>query len=116
MAGAQISAGRLDQRVELQARGATTQNAVGENTAAWATYATVWAHAEPLRGREFFAAGQQQQAVDVRFRIRWRNDVLGTHRLLWRGVPYDIVGAPIDAGGKQVYLELMAVTGVRDGR
>ena len=43
-------------------------HAIGENTGGWVDLATVWASAEPLSGNEYFAAGQQQQTVDVRFR------------------------------------------------
>lgn len=111
-----IASGKLNQRVQLQARAATSQNALGENEAAWETYATVWASAEPLRGREYQAMGQQQQTIDVRFRIRWRAGVEGTHRVLWRGDAYDVVGPPIDVDGARVLLELMTVNGVRDGR
>lgn len=110
-----LAAGDLRERVTIQQR-AVSLDSIGENTGAWSALATVWASAEPLTGREYFAAGQQQQTVDVRFRMRYRDDVTGAMRLLWRGVPHDIVGPPINVGGRREYLELMTVQGQRDGR
>jgi len=110
-----LAAGDLRERVTIQQR-AEALDAIGENTGGWVDLATVWASAEPLSGNEYFAAGQQQQTVDVRFRIRYRADVTGLMRVVWRGDAHDIVGPPIDAGGRREYLELMTVKGKRDGR
>lgn len=112
--GVAIDAGALDQRVTLQQRGVSV-SALGENTAAWSDVATLWAQAQPLRGREYFASGQMQQATDVRFRIRWRSGVDTTMRIVWRGQPHDIVSV-IDVDGARTMLEVMCITGVRDGR
>lgn len=110
-----ISAGRMDRRIIIQQR-TDTEDARGELVPTWATWATVWAQKQPLRGREFFSAGQMQTPADVRYRIRWRAGVLPTMRVLDGGVPHDIVGDPIDVDGAGVVLELMCTTGVRDGR
>lgn len=109
-----IAAGRLDQRVKLQQK-SVTRNDIGEEVVTWVDVATVWAAAWPLRGREFFAAQQTQYAADVRFRLRHRADVLPTWRIEWRGEPYDIVSV-VDAGAKREMLEILAVSGVKDGR
>ena len=109
-----LNAGELDQRVTLQQRAAGV-DALGQDSATWADVATVWAKAEPLRGREFFAAGQAHSEVSVRFRIRYRTGVLPTMRALWRGVPHDVV-AVLEPHGDKVSLELMCSTGARDGR
>lgn len=110
-----LAAGDLRERVTIQQR-AEALDAIGENTGGWVDLATVWASAEPLSGNEYFAAGQQQQTVDVRFRIRYRADVTGAMRVVWRGEPHDIVGPPINVEGRREYLELMTVQGTRDGR
>ena len=52
----------------------------------------------------------------MRFRIRYRADVTGAMRVVWRGEPHDIVGPPINVEGRREYLELMTVQGTRDGR
>jgi SPP1 family predicted phage head-tail adaptor len=116
-----LPAGKLDQRITLQQR-APGQDSLGQANGAWTNLAvnpTVWARAEPLRGREFFAAGQQQHELTTRFVIRYRADVeaiTGGLRVLWRGVPYDVVSPAINKDGARVELELMCATGVRDGR
>ena len=104
--------GALDQRVTLQAPRSTVDGR-GQRILEWEDVATVWAQAQPLRGREFFAAGQMQSSVEVRFRIRHRPDVQGSWRLLWRGVPYALVGEPIDVDGGRHTLELMCASGNR---
>jgi len=115
VATARITAGQLDQRLTLQSRAAGA-DVLGQASGAWADVATVWGRARPLRSREIFAAGQTQNVTDVEFTIRWRDDVLPTWRVLWRDVPYDITGQPIDVDGQAQWLELLAATGVRDGR
>lgn len=104
--GVTLNRGDLRHRIELQAPG-TAVDGLGQAVETWTTQANVWAAAEPLRGREFFAAGQAQAQVDVRFRINWRADVLPSWRVLWRGQAYTI-SAAIDTGGQRVQLELMA--------
>jgi len=109
------SAGQLNQRVQLQAQD-TTRNGLGEVSGAWVNQGTpVWAKAEPLSGQERLAAGALQQTMDTRFLIRHRAGVTPSLRLLWQGVAYDIVSAvPLDGGTE--WIEIMAVTGARDGR
>lgn len=109
-----LSPGRKDQRIAIRARAAGV-DALGQESTTWQTLAMVWAEAQPIRGREYFAAGQAQSQVDVRFRINFRADVQPTHQVLWRTQPYDIVSV-IDVDGKRQHLELMCSQGARDGR
>jgi len=106
---------RLNHRVTLQRRSATP-GALGQASTTWTDVATVWAAVEPLRGRDWFAAGQRQASADVRITVRHRADVTADMRVLWRGVPHDLSAPPIDVRGEGRYLELMCITGVRDGR
>jgi SPP1 family predicted phage head-tail adaptor len=106
--------GAFDQRITLQQRAATVDE-LGQPSETWVDLATVWAQAEPLRGREFFAAGAVQSEAAVRFRIRHRACISGAMRVLWRDVAYAIVAEPIDVDGGRHTLELMAAAGVRDG-
>ncbi len=112
-----VNAGSLDKRITLQQR-VSGKDARGQESTSWenlATLPTVWARAEPLRGREYFAAGQVQSEVTVRFTIRYRADVEPTMRVLWRSQPYEIVSV-IDTRAEGVQLELMCMSGVRDAR
>lgn len=107
-----LAAGALDQRITIQ-QPVAGQDAAGQPSTGWESIAsnpTLWASAEPLRGREFLAANQMQATVDTRFRIRHRTDVDSTMRVLWRSVPYQIVSV-IEPRGARESLELMCVRG-----
>ena len=111
------TAGQLNQRIQLQQRSAAVDR-LDESTGTWLDVGTpIWAKVEPLSGRDYLAAGALQQPVDTRFVIRWRSATVITpsQRLIWAGQPYDIISAlPVD-GGRE-WIQIMAVTGVRDGR
>lgn len=109
-----IDPGQLNQRVTLQQRAAGVDSN-GQASGAWFDVATLWAQALPLRGREFFAAAQVQQEHSVKFTMRWRADVVPTARLVWQGQPYDITGVT-QLGGRRVWIEVIALQGVKDGR
>lgn len=110
-----IPAGKMTERVTFQAK-SVTRNALGEEVVTWADVATVWAEARPLRGREFYAANQTQQVVDVRFIVRQRAGLTVDMRLLWKAAPYDITGLIPGTGPYAGTLEIMASNGVRNGR
>lgn len=113
-----LNAGPLDQRITFQQR-VPTQTPAGEQTYTWANLASapeVWAEANPVRGREFVAAAQMQADAPMSFRIRWRADITTAMRVLWRGLPYDIVAEPMDTRGAREELWLHCVGGIRDGR
>ena len=113
-ASSRYSARDLDQRITLQ-QPAGGQDALGNATDAWVTVGTVWARVQPLRGREFFAAGQMQAAAELRMVIRWRADVLTTWRVLWNGQAHEIMAPPADIDGQRHWPELMVASGVRAG-
>jgi len=109
-----INAGQYDQRITLQQR-VSTIDALGQESQSWIDASTVWAKVRPLKGRDFFAAAQQQATIDVQFCIRYRVDVDATWRVLWGGVAYEVVGHPANVYGANEELEINAVRGVRDG-
>ncbi len=113
-----FDAGRFDQRITIKRRVASV-NDYGEDAYTFENLPTspeVWAQAEPLRGREFFAAAQAGSEATVRFRIWWRGDVDSTMQITWRGEVYEITSDPIDPNGAKEVLELMCAAGIRDGR
>lgn len=115
MSFARLSAGQLNQRIQIQAQ-VEAENGLGEKVGAWVDDgAPIWAAARPLRGTKRLEAGALQQAVDTVFYVRFRAGISSANRLLWNGRAYDIVSAePVDGG--RVWIEIQAVTGVRDGR
>lgn len=106
----QLNAGQLDQRITLQSP-VLTKDAAGQRVQTWADVAVVWAQARPARGREFTAGDALQHAASVVFTIRWRSDVQGTWRVLWRGVPHALIADPVDPFGAKTALELACATG-----
>ena len=109
-----VSAADLSAVITIQ-RNEPADNTLGEPEANWVNHLTCFADAQPLRGREFFAAGQTQVQHDVRFVIRWHEGIDETMRVVWNGRPHGI-NAVIDVGGAQRTLELMCARGVQDGR
>jgi SPP1 family predicted phage head-tail adaptor len=103
-----LHTGDLRERITLQRPAPAVLDSHGHSADAWTDAAIVWAAAEPIRGREFMAAGQEQARAEVRFRIRHRTDVMPTWRVLWRGTAYELSAPPIDTGGQRLQLELMA--------
>lgn len=114
MARLPISAAMLQQRVTLQQR-TVGVDSLGQDLTTWADVAQVWAQVEPLRGREYFAAGQTQAAVEARISIRFRAGVAPTMRVLRGAQAWDIVSV-IDVDNAGHTLELMCLNGVGDGR
>ncbi len=106
--------GKLNQRVTLQRR-AAGEDAMGQANGAWEDVAPLWAQVLPLRGREYFAAAAVQQETSVKVTIRYRPDVTPSMRLVWQGVPYDITSV-VQLGGRKFWLELLMISGGRDGR
>jgi SPP1 family predicted phage head-tail adaptor len=109
-----FDSGDMRERVTIQQRAAGV-DALGQPSTTWEDVAEVWAAVQPLRGREFFAAGQTQSPVDVRVRIRHRSGVEPTMRAIWRDVPHDIVSV-VDVEARRTVLELMCSTAARDSR
>jgi SPP1 family predicted phage head-tail adaptor len=109
-----MNIGPLDQRITIQARTAGV-DALGQAATTWDNVVTVWAAADPIRGREYFAAATQQSETAVRFTVRYRSDVTPAMRVMWRNQAHDI-SAVIDPHGRKESLELMCLAGVADGR
>jgi SPP1 family predicted phage head-tail adaptor len=82
--------GELDRRVSLYHR-VLTQDAQGQQIESWPTaYATVFAQKVELTGREFTAAQTTNAEIVTRFRMRWRDDVRVTDRLMLGALSYNI--------------------------
>lgn len=84
-----MDAFKLDRRIVIEQR-TDTRNALGEGVPAWTTFATVWAQRVPMRGAELFAAQQVVPQVENKLRIRWRDDLDESMRIVDDGVTYGI--------------------------
>ncbi|MFT9848514.1 phage head closure protein [Aneurinibacillus sp. REN35] len=108
-----MNPGKLNKRITLQ-RFEKTKDSEGIVTEAWNDVATVWASAEPLRGREYFAAAAVNQENIVRFRIRYRPGVTSEMRVVYGGRLFDIKSV-IDVNERHRELQLMAEEVYGDG-
>lgn len=105
-------AGRLTERVTLQAR-SDTPDGYGQPVPAWATVATVWAAVESISGREYVTAAAEQAETTLRVTLRHRSIDASTHRLLWRSRVLDIRAVLPYADRSHVML--MCAEGVNNG-
>ena len=79
----------------------------GVSTSQWLPAFTCWCKAEPLSGREFWQAAAVNRENEVRFTIRYRNDVLPALRILLKGMLYDITSV-LDVDSRHSKLEILA--------
>jgi SPP1 family predicted phage head-tail adaptor len=109
-----LSAGKLNKRVliEKSVPGSPPVNEFGEPVVSWIEVDTVWASAEPLSGREFWAQQQVQSEITERFRIRYRADILTGMRVVYNSAIY-MIKSIIDPLEKHEELNLMCAEGVR---
>lgn len=84
-----IIAGRLRHRIVIQSP-TETINSYGEREQTWATFATVWASIEPMRGRELLEAQQINAELSVKIRIRYLASVKPKYRISWDSRTFEI--------------------------
>lgn len=111
-----IAAGKLRHRVALQELRAGSPDVSGSGMPdeSWTTVATLDASAEPLSGRELFAAQEHHSEVTTRFRIRYRSGVTAKMRLSFSGRLYDIRYV-INVEERNREMLLLCTEGVNEG-
>lgn len=105
---------RRNHRVTIQQRSTTRETDMGSEIVGWADVATVWAQFDPIRGREYYSAKQEQAETVARFRISYRTDIVSKMRVVFRGKFYDIEDV-INVRGLNADLELMTREGLTNG-
>lgn len=96
--------GWLRHRVVIEAP-AVTPDGAGGGTVTWETLAAVWALVEPVAGAERIVAGRQTGVVTHIVTIRFRADVAGGTRILYRGRAFRVLVA-YDPDERRRYLTL----------
>jgi len=111
-----LNAGRLNKRFDIEkpVAGYPAVNSFGEKNIVWEKVATTWGSVEPISGREFWAQQQVQSEITVRFRVRYRTDILNGMRIVYSGAYYAIKSI-IDPLEKHEELQLMCSEGVLVG-
>lgn len=100
-----MRAGTMDRRITLQHR-SLTPDAHGQKVVGYITYAEVWAQRLDVTARERLASQQVIAESSCRFRLRYRNDVVATDRVLCEGVTYNIT--PPTEIGRREGIEILA--------
>ena len=85
-----MQAGKLRERVTIK-QSDGSQDSFGAETGAMADVGTFWAAIEPLNGREFFEAQQEQSQVTTRIRIRHQGGITPQMVVVWGTRIYEIV-------------------------
>ncbi len=84
-----MRAGRLRHRIQLQ-HATETQDTTGDPVRRYTTYATVWASIQPVRGAEYFTAQQAGASRQHEVRIRYRDDVEETDRIVYGSRTFEV--------------------------
>lgn len=103
-----IDPGRMDRQITIQQLTADSpaQNAYGEPSETWTTYATVWAEKLDVGGRERFQSSGRQAEVDTVFRMHYRTGITNKMRIYYNSTAYNILY--INELGRKQYLEIRA--------
>lgn len=100
-----MRAGELREVITIKAP-PVGQNAYGEvdPNAAWTDVLTTRASLQPLIGREYYLAEEVRSQVEVKFTLRYKSSIQAKHRVLHRGILYEIM-AVVNVSG--AYTELL---------
>ncbi len=83
-----------------------TEDALKQQSEVWTDIATVWARIEPLSGREYFAARQENADVSVKVVIRYLPGITAETRVVFDGRVFDVLSV-INPGERNISLVLM---------
>lgn len=81
---------KLRHRVTLQEKTVLTDE-LKQQSVVWNDVGTVWASVEPLHGKEYFAARQENAQVSVKITMRYRPGVAAQMRAMFLQNVYEIV-------------------------
>ncbi len=103
-----MKAGALKQRVEIQQRTSSTGGGFGPPVMAFSSepVTKVWAQITPIRGNQYFAAGQMQTQISHRIAIRYRTGITSKNRIKYGPRTFDIESV-INTDEANRQLELM---------
>lgn len=82
--------GWLRHRVEVQSAAGAPDGAGGE-TVTWDTLAALWARIEPAGAGERIVAGHLSGVVTHDVTLRWRGDIAGGMRIVYRGRTFRVL-------------------------
>lgn len=101
-----VHAGAMRHSIDLQQQ-ATTQDAAGQQSLTWTTFATRRAAVDRAPGSEVWASAQRGGRVPVVFRLRFLSGVTPAMRVVFGGKAHNILSA-VDEGGRGEELVITA--------
>lgn len=102
---AEMYSGALDRKIIIEST-SESRGAFGEVTDTWATYATLWAQAIPISGKERLASDRTVAVRGYKFKTRWISGVTAKMRVSYDGEYWNIIG--IAEIGRREGLEIIA--------
>jgi len=99
------SPSELNKRITIQSP-TRTADGMGGWTEAWSTLATVWAAVWPVSAKEILQGGQTSMELTHRIRIRYRDGVLASQRILYGTRYLSIIGI-INPSERREWLDLL---------
>ena len=83
-------------RVLVQRKGANRDEDGYPIPAQWSDYLSLWAKITHLSGRDLIAAQSNQSKIVARMKIRYREDIDTTMRVVYKGKHYAIDSQPLE--------------------
>lgn len=108
-----MRAGGRNKIIEIQ-QPSVVLDGWGGSINSWATFATVWARVQPIKGRELIASMAAQSEITTIFSTQYIADVNQDMRIVYGGKYYNIT-AVIDVEEAHRELQIMASTGLNEG-
>jgi SPP1 family predicted phage head-tail adaptor len=84
-----MKAGKLRHKITIQ-KTTQTADSIGGIIDSWSTFATVWAHIEPLKGKETLQGEQISTDLFLRITIRYLSGLTAKMRISWNSRTFDI--------------------------
>lgn len=88
-----MNPGGLSHLIRIEYKSDATRTGIGEPVVTWATFASIWASVEPLRGNEAIALRMQGAEISTRIRARYIPGVKSSMRVVHGDDIYNIVEA-----------------------
>ncbi len=84
-----MRSGAMRHRIEIQVY-SYVENEVGEMTKTWITYKKLWAEKKKIKNSNTFEGDKEGIEYTYRFKIRYREDLNESMRIVHKGIIYDI--------------------------
>lgn len=111
-----LAAGSLNRRIAIQKPG-TVKDPAGQPIKGWVDHVITWANVKSQTGMGTIVGEQSGVATSVTrysFRIRYRQGIDASMRVLMGGVPYDITSVQMDEDRRE-WTDLVCNRGANDG-